>query len=165
MHNEYFPVEMIYSGYLSESWKTKWVWHYIAAMKNHDIRYQFLTTRKSKCQILLLSLSFRLAGCFRFCWFIVIFDGSSVYVCIVKFILKTNLNFRDHDWFFATERGRASLRKQCCKDRLAVVKLYRDQKYDNMEQVKDELGPYVLQLTPESMNVRVLLSLHRISNY
>ncbi|KAL3983093.1 Methyltransferase domain family protein [Acanthocheilonema viteae] len=49
---------------------------------------------------------------------------------------------RDHDWFFATERGRASLRKQCCKDRLAIVTLYREQKYENMEQVKDELGPY-----------------------
>ncbi|VBB31719.1 unnamed protein product [Acanthocheilonema viteae] len=58
---------------------------------------------------------------------------------------------RDHDWFFATERGRASLRKQCCKDRLAIVTLYREQKYENMEQVKDELGPYVIQLTPASL--------------
>ncbi|CAG9538654.1 unnamed protein product [Cercopithifilaria johnstoni] len=58
---------------------------------------------------------------------------------------------RDHDWFFATERGRLSLRKQCCKDRLAVVTLYRDQKYESMEQVKDELGPYVIQLTPASL--------------
>ncbi|EFO17014.2 hypothetical protein LOAG_11489 [Loa loa] len=49
---------------------------------------------------------------------------------------------RDHDWFFATERGRLSLRRQCGKDRLAVVTLYRDQVYENMEQVKDELGPY-----------------------
>ncbi|OZC10520.1 methyltransferase domain protein [Onchocerca flexuosa] len=58
---------------------------------------------------------------------------------------------RDHDWFFATEKGRSSLRKQCCKDRLAVVTLFRDQKYENMEQVKDELGPYVIQLTPASL--------------
>ncbi|KAM3725220.1 eEF1A lysine and N-terminal methyltransferase [Dirofilaria immitis] len=58
---------------------------------------------------------------------------------------------RDHDWFFATEKGRSSLRKQCSKDRLAVVTLYRDQKYENMEQVKDELGPYVIQLTPASL--------------
>uniref|UniRef100_A0A0R3RJN4 Methyltransf_11 domain-containing protein n=1 Tax=Elaeophora elaphi TaxID=1147741 RepID=A0A0R3RJN4_9BILA len=58
---------------------------------------------------------------------------------------------RDHDWFFATERGRSSLRKQCDKDRLAVVTLFRDQKYASMEQVKDELGPYVIQLTPASL--------------
>uniref|UniRef100_A0A915Q740 Methyltransferase type 11 domain-containing protein n=1 Tax=Setaria digitata TaxID=48799 RepID=A0A915Q740_9BILA len=58
---------------------------------------------------------------------------------------------RDHDWFFATEKGRSSLRKQCSKDRLAVVTLYRDQKYENMDQVKDELGPYVIQLTPATL--------------
>uniref|UniRef100_A0AAF5PJ06 Spermine/spermidine synthase n=1 Tax=Wuchereria bancrofti TaxID=6293 RepID=A0AAF5PJ06_WUCBA len=58
---------------------------------------------------------------------------------------------RDRDWFFATERGRSSLRKQCDKDRLAVATLYREQKYESMEQVKDELGPYVIQLTPSSM--------------
>ncbi|MCP9265457.1 hypothetical protein DINM_020764 [Dirofilaria immitis] len=62
---------------------------------------------------------------------------------------------RDHDWFFATEKGRSSLRKQCSKDRLAVVTLYRDQKYENMEQVKDELGPYVIQLTPASLRQTV----------
>ncbi|VDK85787.1 unnamed protein product [Litomosoides sigmodontis] len=58
---------------------------------------------------------------------------------------------RDRDWFFATEKGRASLRKQCSKDRLAVVTLYRDQNYESMDQVKDELGSYVTQFTPTSL--------------
>ncbi|VDN06065.1 unnamed protein product [Thelazia callipaeda] len=63
---------------------------------------------------------------------------------------------RDGDWFFATEKGRLALRKQCAKDRLAIVTLFRNQMYKDMNQVKEELGPYVVQLTPTNLRNSVV---------
>ncbi|VDN20541.1 unnamed protein product [Gongylonema pulchrum] len=58
---------------------------------------------------------------------------------------------RDNDWIFSTRAGHIALRKQCDKSRLALVSLFRDQTYENMMQVQDELRPYVKKLTPANL--------------
>ncbi|MFH4980154.1 hypothetical protein AB6A40_006863 [Gnathostoma spinigerum] len=55
---------------------------------------------------------------------------------------------RERDWIFSTPKGRMCLRADCGKDRLLVARLFRDQKYADVEEIKDELHSIALSLKP-----------------
>ena len=58
---------------------------------------------------------------------------------------------REVEWLFATSKGRIELTKQSGFERLIVVHLNRNHKFLNMDQIKSELSPKILQLLPASM--------------
>lgn len=55
---------------------------------------------------------------------------------------------RESDWLFSTKEGRQHLLKSTQRDRLAVVVLRREHKFDNMEAVKKEINDSVINLAP-----------------
>lgn len=58
---------------------------------------------------------------------------------------------RDTDWLFATPEGRKHFLSSVDKDRVAIVILRRDHKFKDWDQVKDELGPSVRNLSPPGL--------------
>ena len=57
---------------------------------------------------------------------------------------------REHEWMFATGKGRIELLKQCRCDRLIVVFLSRKHHYENMESIKNDLGNKLQEFFPLS---------------
>ncbi|VDK43569.1 unnamed protein product [Anisakis simplex] len=72
---------------------------------------------------------------------------------------------REDEWLFCTEKGRMQLRKQCDKSRLAVVLLFRDQIYDNLEMIQNDLNDIILKFAPPQLkNSRIdYLSLGKVN--
>ncbi|XP_069674155.1 eEF1A lysine and N-terminal methyltransferase homolog isoform X1 [Periplaneta americana] len=58
---------------------------------------------------------------------------------------------RETEWLFSTPEGRATLLKSAGFDRLAVVALHRDQKYDGLDAVQEELADSILHLAPPGL--------------
>lgn len=65
------------------------------------------------------------------------------------------MRFRETEWIFSTSKGRIMLRKQCGKHRLAVVRLFREQKYDSLQVIQIELNSIVLRFKPKGVSGKV----------
>uniref|UniRef100_A0A8R1EAW5 Uncharacterized protein n=1 Tax=Caenorhabditis japonica TaxID=281687 RepID=A0A8R1EAW5_CAEJA len=54
---------------------------------------------------------------------------------------------RDSEWLFASPKGRKALRLQCDRDRLAIVFLNRNHRYEQgIAGLKGDIGPFVAML-------------------
>ncbi|GFG39691.1 hypothetical protein Cfor_05238 [Coptotermes formosanus] len=58
---------------------------------------------------------------------------------------------RQTEWLFATPEGRSTLLKSAGFDRLAVVVLHRDQTYEGLDAVQEELTDSILHLAPPGL--------------
>ncbi|XP_054157698.1 eEF1A lysine and N-terminal methyltransferase-like [Oppia nitens] len=58
---------------------------------------------------------------------------------------------REIEWLFGTAKGRIELTKQSGFERLIVVHLNRNHKFTDIDQIKNELSPKILELVPNSV--------------
>ena len=58
---------------------------------------------------------------------------------------------RETDWLFSTKEGRQQVLKSAQRDRLAIVTLRREHKFDNWDAVKTELENCILNLAPAGL--------------
>ncbi|KYN10088.1 PREDICTED: methyltransferase-like protein 13 [Trachymyrmex cornetzi] len=58
---------------------------------------------------------------------------------------------KETDWLFSTKEGRQQVLKSAQRDRLAIVTLRREHKFDNWDAVKTELENCVLNLAPAGL--------------
>lgn len=58
---------------------------------------------------------------------------------------------RETDWLFSTEAGSVQLAESAGFERLVVVTLHRNHKYQNMEQVKEEVSAKALDLSQDGL--------------
>lgn len=59
--------------------------------------------------------------------------------------------FRENDWLFGTKDGRAELAQQAKFSRLLVVYLNRNHKYENLNEIINELSAKVMELAPKNI--------------
>jgi len=59
--------------------------------------------------------------------------------------------YREVEWLFNTREGRLQLAESANCQRLVVVHLQRDQTYVSMEQIKEELSGYTMELAPSDL--------------
>lgn len=62
--------------------------------------------------------------------------------------------FREAEWLFSTANGRKKLVEITKYNRLAIVTLHRDQKYESFEAVQTELSNVVCNLAPAQLKNR-----------
>ncbi|KAH8279631.1 hypothetical protein KR018_011141 [Drosophila ironensis] len=62
---------------------------------------------------------------------------------------------REIEWLFATPAGRKKLQESANYQRLAVVTLHRDQVYSSLEEVKEELGDSIKNLSPAGLTGQI----------
>lgn len=67
--------------------------------------------------------------------------------CVFKFVIIF-VKCRETEWLFSTKEGRKKLLKSANFNRLAIITMHRNQKYDSLETVKEELKTIVLNLAP-----------------
>jgi hypothetical protein len=61
------------------------------------------------------------------------------------------------EWLFSTDQGRVQLAQSAGYQRLIVVALHRDQKYDDLDAIQAELSSKVMELAPPNLgNVKVI---------
>ncbi|XP_012171376.2 eEF1A lysine and N-terminal methyltransferase homolog [Bombus terrestris] len=58
---------------------------------------------------------------------------------------------KETDWLFSTKEGRQQVLKSSQRDRLAIVTLCREHKFENWEAVKSEIEDCILNLAPEGL--------------
>ena len=58
---------------------------------------------------------------------------------------------REVEWLFSTPKGRIELTKQSGFERLIVVHLNREHNYSDIERIKSELSPKILELMPKNL--------------
>ncbi|KAG8277682.1 Methyltransferase-like protein 13 [Homalodisca vitripennis] len=56
---------------------------------------------------------------------------------------------REREWLFGTPEGRQVLLENSAFDRLAVIRLHREHKYENLKAVQDETAETVIKLAPD----------------
>ncbi|XP_050593395.1 eEF1A lysine and N-terminal methyltransferase homolog [Bombus affinis] len=59
---------------------------------------------------------------------------------------------KETDWLFSTKEGRQQVLKSSQRDRLAIVTLCREHKFENWEAVKSEIEDCILNLAPEGLS-------------
>nr|XP_034180029.1 eEF1A lysine and N-terminal methyltransferase homolog [Osmia lignaria] len=59
---------------------------------------------------------------------------------------------KETDWLFSTKEGRQQVLKSAQQDRLAIVTLRREHKFDSWDAVKSELEECILNLAPEGLS-------------
>ncbi|XP_017893172.1 methyltransferase-like protein 13 [Ceratina calcarata] len=59
---------------------------------------------------------------------------------------------KETDWLFCTKEGRQQVLKSAQRDRLAIVTLCRDHKFESWDAVKSELEDCILNLAPEGLS-------------
>ncbi|XP_015429310.1 PREDICTED: methyltransferase-like protein 13 [Dufourea novaeangliae] len=59
---------------------------------------------------------------------------------------------KETDWLFSTKEGRHQVLKSAQRDRLAIVTLRREHKFENWDAVKIELEDCILNLAPEGLS-------------
>ncbi|XP_076246315.1 eEF1A lysine and N-terminal methyltransferase homolog isoform X2 [Calliopsis andreniformis] len=59
---------------------------------------------------------------------------------------------KETDWLFSTKGGRQQVLKSAQRDRLAIVTLCREHKFENWDAVKSELEDCILNLAPEVLS-------------
>ncbi|XP_053994379.1 eEF1A lysine and N-terminal methyltransferase homolog [Hylaeus volcanicus] len=59
---------------------------------------------------------------------------------------------KETDWLFSTKEGRQQVLKSAQRDRLAIVTLRREHKFENWDAVKSELEDCILNLAPEGLS-------------
>ncbi|XP_076766144.1 eEF1A lysine and N-terminal methyltransferase homolog [Xylocopa sonorina] len=59
---------------------------------------------------------------------------------------------KETDWIFSTKEGRQQVLKSAQRDRLAIVTLCRDHKFETWDAVKSELEDCILSLAPEGLS-------------
>ncbi|XP_043250417.1 eEF1A lysine and N-terminal methyltransferase homolog [Colletes gigas] len=59
---------------------------------------------------------------------------------------------KETDWLFSTKEGRQQLLKSVQRDRLAIVTLRREHKFESWDAVKSELEDCILNLAPEGLS-------------
>lgn len=62
---------------------------------------------------------------------------------------------READWLFSTPEGRKKLLESAGYNRLAIISMHRDQTYESLEAVKDELSASVKSLAPKGLTKEV----------
>ncbi|XP_055375770.1 eEF1A lysine and N-terminal methyltransferase homolog [Condylostylus longicornis] len=58
---------------------------------------------------------------------------------------------REAEWLFSTKSGRKKLLNTAKHNRLAIVTLHRDQEYESLEKIQEELNSTLLNLKPNGM--------------
>ena len=58
---------------------------------------------------------------------------------------------REAEWLFSSKDGRAQLGNSTQVGRLLVVHLNREHSYGDLDQIKDELSGYVMELAPHEL--------------
>lgn len=58
---------------------------------------------------------------------------------------------RETDWLFSTKEGRQQVLKTAQRDRLVIVILHREHKFENLDTVKTELTDCVHDLAPANL--------------
>lgn len=58
---------------------------------------------------------------------------------------------REHEWMFGTSKGRESLAESAGASRLIVVHLMRDQSYQSLQAIQDELSKKIMELAPSRL--------------
>uniref|UniRef100_A0A915MNP6 Uncharacterized protein n=1 Tax=Meloidogyne javanica TaxID=6303 RepID=A0A915MNP6_MELJA len=56
---------------------------------------------------------------------------------------------RENDWIFVTTKGRQNLRMNCQLHRLIMVRLFRDQDYQSLDAIQNELNNIILDFMPK----------------
>ncbi|XP_031837673.1 eEF1A lysine and N-terminal methyltransferase homolog [Nomia melanderi] len=59
---------------------------------------------------------------------------------------------KETDWLFSTKEGRQQVLKSAQRDRLAIVTLRREHKFDSWDAVKTELEDCILNLAPDGLS-------------
>lgn len=59
---------------------------------------------------------------------------------------------KETDWLFSTKEGRQQVLKSSQRDRLAIVTLCREHKFENWDAVKSEIEDCILNLAPEGLS-------------
>ncbi|CAG2103136.1 unnamed protein product [Medioppia subpectinata] len=71
--------------------------------------------------------------------------------CVSSFGVFIVPSGREIEWLFATSKGRIELTKQSGFERLIVVHLNRNHKFVDMEQIKSQLSPKVMDFVPKNV--------------
>ncbi|XP_047469133.1 eEF1A lysine and N-terminal methyltransferase-like [Penaeus chinensis] len=69
----------------------------------------------------------------------------------LKFAVFIVPHGREQEWMFGTASGREKLAESAGASRLIVVHLARDQTYDNLKAIQDELSAKVMELAPSKL--------------
>ncbi|XP_043918670.1 eEF1A lysine and N-terminal methyltransferase isoform X2 [Protopterus annectens] len=62
---------------------------------------------------------------------------------------------RETKWLFASEEGRKQLAESAAFQRLIIVTLHRDQQYESLQAIQDELSQKVMELAPPDLPANV----------
>ncbi|KAK7084433.1 Methyltransferase-like protein 13 [Halocaridina rubra] len=69
----------------------------------------------------------------------------------LKFAVFIVPHGRENEWMFGTAEGRAKLAENAGSSRLLVVHLYRDQTYESLKAIQDELSSKVMEIAPSKL--------------
>lgn len=63
--------------------------------------------------------------------------------------------FRNCEWLFGVAQGRINLVESSGFDRLAIIHLHRNQEYDTLEDVEQEIYGTIVKLAPAVLKVHL----------